>query len=99
MNATFASSGVAITKVNKNASRVAFMDENNEHYRLKTINHTGCSMEGNFFISDGKQGNVLRVYAKKRTSPFSFTEAMQTTLADYYDNIIGKRIGFCSVRA
>jgi len=90
MNATFALRDVRTTEVKKNASRIAFIDENTGH-RLKTIDHTGCSMEGNFFISDGKQRNVLRVYAKKRIGLFSFTEAMQTTLVSHFNNVIGKK--------
>jgi len=96
MNTMFALRGVRTTEVKKNASRIAFIEENTGRYRLETINHTGCSMEGNFFISDGKQENVLKVYAKKRIGSFSFTEAMQTTLVSHFNNIVGKKIGVYS---
>ncbi|XP_067216047.1 ester hydrolase C11orf54 homolog [Linepithema humile] len=38
-----------------------------------------CSMYGNFFISGGKPGQVIKVYAKKRIGSLDFISAMQSS--------------------
>lgn len=46
--------------------------------------NTDFCLMGNLFASEGKTGEVLKIYAKKRTSSENFVTAMRNILYDYY---------------
>jgi len=51
---------------------------------------TRFALLGNLFLSEGKPGKVLKVYAKKRTGSDDFIASIRRTLASYYgNNIVG----------
>lgn len=52
---------------------------------------TRCALLGNLFLSEGKNGKVLKVNAKNRIGDENFISAMRVTLADYFtlDKTIG----------
>ncbi|XP_011861895.1 PREDICTED: ester hydrolase C11orf54 homolog isoform X2 [Vollenhovia emeryi] len=70
-----------------NASRIVFADANNEQRRIKTIDnpdHMMCSFMGNFFVSEGKEGNVLRVRAKRRESNLDIITIMHDIIYRHF---------------
>ncbi|XP_033229176.1 ester hydrolase C11orf54 homolog [Belonocnema kinseyi] len=77
----------------KETSRVAILDENNNNYVLETLpaNETLFSHKANLFVSKGKTGKVLEVHLKNRIGSESFIEIMQKALARHYnkDFIVG----------
>ncbi|XP_033229677.1 ester hydrolase C11orf54 homolog [Belonocnema kinseyi] len=77
----------------KETSRVAILDENNNNYVLETLpaNETRFSHKANLFVSKGKTGKVLEVHVKNRIGSESFIEIMQKALASHYnkDFIVG----------
>ncbi|KAL6420592.1 hypothetical protein ACFW04_014639 [Cataglyphis niger] len=70
-----------------NKSRLAFLDETTERCALESITNSDphCYPHGNFFISEGKPGKVLKVWAKKRIG-LQFLTALQYTLEKKYSN-------------
>ncbi|XP_024870604.1 ester hydrolase C11orf54 homolog [Temnothorax curvispinosus] len=54
-----------------NASRIVFAETSNGQRRIETLtipDQMMCSFVGNFFLSEGREGNVLRIRAKGRES-------------------------------
>ncbi|XP_071578045.1 ester hydrolase C11orf54 homolog [Temnothorax nylanderi] len=72
-----------------NASRIIFADSSNGQRRIEMLtepNQMMCSFMGNFFVSEGRQGNVLRVLAKGRISDLDIISIMQNILfTRFYD--------------
>lgn len=68
-----------------NQSRLAFPDKTTGRCGLEfvTDDNPYCYPNGNFFISEGMPGQVLKVWAKKCTG-LQFLTALQSTLADEY---------------
>jgi len=51
-----------------------------------------CCMYGNFFISEGKPGRVIKVHTKKRIGQMDFISAMQSSFRyQTSEYMIGKR--------
>ncbi|XP_033227004.1 ester hydrolase C11orf54 homolog [Belonocnema kinseyi] len=48
------------------------------------LNETRFAVQGNLFLSDGKRGKVLKVYAKKRIGEDSFIASMRRSITNYY---------------
>ncbi|KAL6420593.1 hypothetical protein ACFW04_014640 [Cataglyphis niger] len=78
-----------------NKSHIAFLDETTGRCALESITNSDphCYPHGNFFISEGKPGQVLKVWAKKRIG-LQFLTALQYTLekkysSDIYPKLIG----------
>lgn len=53
-------------------------------YLLEPLDTTTFSLLGNFFISEGKQGKVIEVKAKKRKGPENLISCMRKSLAGRY---------------
>nr|XP_031833404.1 ester hydrolase C11orf54 homolog [Nomia melanderi]XP_031833405.1 ester hydrolase C11orf54 homolog [Nomia melanderi] len=86
MNMTISTSEV------KNESRIASVDKSNEKCVLQTLpnDETRLALLANLFASEGKPGQVLKVYAKKRTGNDDFIASMQKALAQHYkNNLVG----------
>lgn len=78
-----------------NKSHLAFLDKTMERCALESITNSDphCYPHGNFFISEGKPGQVLKVRAKKRIG-LQFLTALQYTLEKkYYNDTYPKLIG------
>ncbi|XP_050447504.1 ester hydrolase C11orf54-like [Cataglyphis hispanica] len=78
-----------------NKSRLAFLDETTGRCALESIINSDphCYPHGNFFISEGKPGQVLKVRAKKRIG-LQFLTALQYSLEKKYSSgIYPKLIG------
>lgn len=79
----------------KNGTHIASVDKTNGNCILQTLPHdeTRLALLANLFVSKGKPGRVLKVYAKKRTGNDDFISCMQKTIAQHYkNNLIGKYI-------
>ncbi|XP_076165041.1 ester hydrolase C11orf54 homolog [Ptiloglossa arizonensis] len=86
MNMVISSSNV------KNGTHIASVDKTNGNCILQTLPHdeTRLALLANLFVSKGKPGRVLKVYAKKRTGNDDFISCMQKTIAQHYkNNLIG----------
>ncbi|XP_033220131.1 ester hydrolase C11orf54 homolog [Belonocnema kinseyi] len=74
------------------SSRIAFVDKNNGTSVLQVLpkNETRFALMANLFLSEGKPGKVLKVYAKKRTGKNDFIATMQKALVSHYtDKFVG----------
>ncbi|XP_071644812.1 ester hydrolase C11orf54 homolog isoform X2 [Temnothorax longispinosus] len=68
-----------------NASRIAFADNGRSRIEMLTDPYQiMCSFVGNFFVSEGRNGNVLRVRAKGRESNLDIITIMQGILYKRY---------------
>lgn len=71
-----------------NKSYIVFADKSRGYNRIKTLtklNQMMCSVMGNFFVSEGRQGDVLRVRAKSTKFPrFSIIRIMQSVLHNHF---------------
>ncbi|XP_077268737.1 ester hydrolase C11orf54 homolog [Temnothorax americanus] len=70
-----------------NRSRIVFADASNGQTRIEMLTRPDqmiCSLMGNFFISEGKQGNVLRVRAKGRESIVDIITIIQSILHRHF---------------
>lgn len=89
MNATFSLSAEGIMEV-KNRSYTAFLKRfhKKESMQLEVLTDINpkCHLHGNFFISEGKSGQVLEVQAKIRRKDKEFTNVIQHTLQKYYND-------------
>lgn len=76
----------------KNETRIAWVGENGQCVLENNIdNDTRFALLANLYLSEGKPGKVLKVYAKKRTGKFDFIATMQKALeAHYKDKLVGK---------
>ena len=57
-----------------NESFVVIKDINNDRIRIETLRrpeHMMCCINGNFFMSKGEEGNVLKICVKRRKSDSS----------------------------
>jgi hypothetical protein len=64
-----------------NKSQLLFIEDSicrAEPYNI-TDDYPECCMYGNFFISEGKPGRVIKVHAKKRIGQLDFISAMQSS--------------------
>lgn len=53
-------------------------------------NETRTALLGNYLLSEGKPGKVIKIVAKKRTGTSNFITAIRETLKNYYgDKIVG----------
>ncbi|XP_070172111.1 ester hydrolase C11orf54 homolog [Polyergus mexicanus] len=70
-----------------NQSRLALFDKTTGRYALDLVTDFNpyCYPNGNFFVSEGKPGQVLKVWAKKRIG-LQFLTALQSTLAQKYSS-------------
>ncbi|GAB1862819.1 Ester hydrolase C11orf54-like protein [Camponotus japonicus] len=87
MNASFSPLTEGRMEV-KNSSYVAFLgnDVTGEGIKLDTLTDSNtCFLHGNFFISEGKPGRVLKIQAKTRREDKELTKVIQHTLQKYYD--------------
>ncbi|XP_033219952.1 ester hydrolase C11orf54 homolog isoform X2 [Belonocnema kinseyi] len=74
------------------SSRMSFVDKSNRACVLQVLpaNETRFALLANLFLSEGKPGKVLKVYAKKRTGENDFIATMQKALAiRYTDKLVG----------
>lgn len=96
MNASFSGSRATGNSLKlKNQSRLAFLDQATGKCALESITdncNLACYPHGNFFISEGKPGKVLKVQAKNCTG-LHFLTAMQCTLSQYSVDITPKLVG------
>jgi len=74
----------------KNSSYVAFLgeDDTGERIKLDTLTdyYPKCFLHGNFFISEGKPGKVLKIQAKTRREDKELTKVIEHTLQKYYED-------------
>ena len=73
-------------------TRISSVDKSNGTCVLQVLpaNETRFALLANLFLSEGKPGKVLKVYAKKRTGKNDFIATMQKALASHYtDKLIG----------
>ncbi|KAM0730169.1 Ester hydrolase C11orf54 [Formica fusca] len=91
MNATFSPSTEGIMQIDDRSRFIYLVDpnvsktcRNTESDILYNCNNPRCSIQGNFFISEGKPGRVLKVKAKERRTHMELTEVIQYTLQKYY---------------
>ncbi|XP_050447608.1 ester hydrolase C11orf54 homolog [Cataglyphis hispanica] len=86
VNASFCRSRVSVESFFfNNRSRLAYLDEETGEYAINLItdeNELSCYPHGNFFISEGKPGKVLKVQAKNCIGSY-FLTAMQDALYGY----------------
>jgi len=89
MNASFSPSAEGRMEV-KNSSYVAFLgkDDTGERIKLNTLTDYNpiCFFHGNFFISEGNPGRVLKIQAKTRREDKELTKVIQHTLQKYYED-------------
>lgn len=84
MNASFSKTTEVYVEF-KNQSRLAFLDKATGRCALESVTDSDpdCYPHGNFFISEGKPGKVLKVQAKKCIG-LNFLSALQYILAEEY---------------
>ncbi|KAL6420588.1 hypothetical protein ACFW04_014635 [Cataglyphis niger] len=78
-----------------NQSRLAFLDQATGKCALELLTdniNLSCYPHGNFFISEGKPGKVLKVEVKKRIG-FHFLISIECILSQYSLNINPKFVG------
>lgn len=83
----FASDGTV-----KNNTHIATVNMENGSCVLGTVpnDETRCALLGNLFLSEGKEGSVLRVHCQTRQGPKDFIASIRTALAEHYgDKIVG----------
>ncbi|GAB1862818.1 Ester hydrolase C11orf54-like protein [Camponotus japonicus] len=89
MNAKFSPSAEGIMEV-ENRSYVACLEKCDIGERIKldilTDDNPKCYFHGNFFISEGKQGRVLKIQAKTRREDKELTKVIEHTLQKYYED-------------
>ncbi|GAB1862817.1 Ester hydrolase C11orf54-like protein [Camponotus japonicus] len=87
MNASFSPLAEGRMEV-KNSSYVAFLDDTGERIKLDTLTdyYSKCFLHGNFFISEGKPGRVLKIQAKTRREDKELTKVIEHTLQKYYED-------------
>lgn len=76
----------------KNETRIASVNTINEKCVLEGLptKETRFALLANFFVSQGKPGKVLKVYAKNRTGQDDFIAAMRKGLqSQYKDQLVG----------
>jgi len=77
-----------------NLSRESYVGKDAQGY-LVDYPFTQFSTLGNYFISEGKQGNVLKIQARHRTGKLNIVTAMRQALVEYYGN--DKQVGLGGV--
>ncbi|XP_044015377.1 ester hydrolase C11orf54 homolog isoform X2 [Aphidius gifuensis] len=75
----------------KNETRIAWVGENNKCILENNMNNdTRFALLANLYLSEGKPGKVMKVYAKKRTGNLDFIATMQRALSTHYkDKLVG----------
>lgn len=74
------------------STKISLVDKNNGQCILKTLpgNETRFALLANLFLSQGQQGRVMRVFAKKRIGNLDFIATMQKALEkNYPDKLVG----------
>ncbi|XP_034950342.1 ester hydrolase C11orf54 homolog [Chelonus insularis] len=70
-----------------NETRLAWVDQEDQCVLQKSAeNDTRFALLANLFISEGKTGKVIKVYAKNRIGKLDFIATMQKALEKYYTN-------------
>ncbi|XP_050447612.1 ester hydrolase C11orf54 homolog [Cataglyphis hispanica] len=93
VNASFSQVSADSLNIN-NQSRLAFLDQATGKCALESItdNTLICYSYGNFFISEGKPGKLLKVHAKNCFG-LHFLTAMECTLSQYAGDIPSNFVG------
>ncbi|XP_066587383.1 ester hydrolase C11orf54 homolog [Prorops nasuta] len=75
----------------KNKSHIASVNKEDQcHLQTLPNNETRLALLANLFVSEGKPGKVLKVYARKRIGQNDFIACMQKELANHYtENLVG----------
>lgn len=66
------------------ACRYAYVDEDGNGHWREQENDDRFGLMGNFYLSQNKEGKVLKIHAKKRTSKENYTEAIRAVLLSKY---------------
>ena len=84
-----------------NESSVIFKDTNSNSMKMETLRnpeHIMCSIDGNFFMSEGEEGNVFKICVKRRKPvsgppcPNNIIRIIRKVLSDrlpYTDTLMG----------
>lgn len=85
-----------------NYSNATFINEKTNECKMEKLTDSDitCSMQGNFFLSEGRPGGVIKVYAKEHYTTVDYIDVIQETLVNKYSwllhlcnpSFIGKRI-------
>jgi len=78
----------------KNQSKEAYVGKDGVGY-LVDYPHSEFSSLGNFFISEGKSGSVLKIRARQRTGKQNIVTCMRQSITDYYGK--DKQVGLGGV--
>ncbi|KAF7271653.1 ester hydrolase C11orf54 homolog isoform X2 [Rhynchophorus ferrugineus] len=67
-------------------TRISKVDGADEHMVVQVLpnNETRIALLGNLYLSEGKPGKVIRVYAKRRTGDKNFIEALRNGIEKKY---------------
>lgn len=66
------------------ACRYAYVDENGDGHWREQANDDRFGLMGNFYLSQNKQGKVLKILAKRRISNENYTESIRAVLLAKY---------------
>lgn len=66
------------------ACRYAYVDENGAGHWLEQDGDDHFGLMGNFYLSQNKQGKVLKIHVKKRIGKENYTEAIRAVLLAKY---------------
>lgn len=66
------------------ACRYAYVDEEGKGQWREQVNDDRFGLMGNFYLSQNKQGRVLKIHVKKRTGKENYTEAIRAVLLSKY---------------
>lgn len=67
------------------ACRYAYVDETNESGQWREqVNDDRFGLMGNFYLSQNKQGKVLKIHVKKRIGKENYTEAIRAVMLSKY---------------
>ncbi|XP_072386779.1 ester hydrolase C11orf54 homolog isoform X1 [Diabrotica undecimpunctata] len=73
-------------------TKISKVDANDDKSEQKSIpkEETRVALLGNFFVSEGKPGKVLKVHVKKRTGEDNFITSIRKAIVDEYkDKLVG----------
>lgn len=80
----------------RNQNCLAYQDQNTKRCELEPIfnnSNLQCYPYGNFFVSEGLRGYVLKVQTKKRLGNFSFLDVLKSILDAKYSDEESKLVG------